>query len=88
MFLEKTCHTRDVMEIAGPMGGFATRILSGARKVLAGDVAGWVLEMLPTAVRNAGKGVDMATTGIDRDAKGYKVLDTNTLEAAVKSIGF
>ena len=30
----------------------------------------------------------MATTGMYRDAKGYKVLDTNTLEAALKSIGF
>jgi len=30
----------------------------------------------------------MAATGMYRDAKGYKVLDTNTLEAALKSIGF
>lgn len=88
VLLEKTSHTRDVMEIAGPMGDFATRILSGTRKVLTGDVAGGVLEVSPTAVRNAAKGVDMATTGMYRDAKGYKVLDTNTLEAALKSIGF
>lgn len=88
VLLEKASHTRDVMEIAGPMGDFATRILSGTRKVLTGDVAGGALEVSPTAVRNAAKGVDMATTGMYRDAKGYKVLDTNTLEAALKSIGF
>lgn len=88
VFLEKTSHTRDVMEIAGPMGDFATRILSGTRKALTGDIGGAALEVSPTAVRNAAKGVDMATTGMYRDAKGYKVLDTNTLEAALKSIGF
>lgn len=88
VLLEKTSHTRDVMEIAGPMGDFATRILAGTRKVLTGDVEGGVLEVSPTAVRNAAKGVDMATTGMYRDAKGYEVLDTNTLEAALKSIGF
>lgn len=88
VLLEKTSHTRDVMEIAGPMGDFATRVLSGTRKVLTGDVGAGLLEVSPTAVRNAAKGVDMAATGMYRDAKGYKVLDTNTLEAALKSIGF
>ncbi|MBB6559573.1 N12 class adenine-specific DNA methylase [Acidovorax soli] len=88
VLLEKASHTRDVMEIAGPMGDFATRVLSGTRKVLTGDVGAGLLEVSPTAIRNAAKGVDMAATGMYRDAKGYKVLDTNTLEAALKSIGF
>ncbi|UYM64609.1 PLxRFG domain-containing protein [Pseudomonas aeruginosa] len=30
----------------------------------------------------------MLATGMYRDTKGYKVLDTNTLEAAMKMIGF
>lgn len=47
-----------------------------------------MLEVSPTAVGNAAKGVDRAVTGMYRDAKGHKVLDTNTLEAALKSIGF
>jgi hypothetical protein len=79
---------RDVLEIAGPAGDFASRILSGGRSVLTGDVGAGLLEMSPAAVRNAAKGADMAATGMYRDAKGYKVLDTNTLEAALKSIGF
>lgn len=88
LLLEKTSHARDVLEIAGPAGDFAGRILSGGRSVLTGDVGAGLLEMSPAAVRNAAKGADMAATSMYRDAKGYKVLDTNTLEAALKSIGF
>ncbi|BEP54548.1 hypothetical protein GmRootV118_17920 [Variovorax sp. V118] len=88
LLLEKTSHARDVLEIAGPAGDFASRILSGGRSVLTGDVGAGVLEMSPAAVRNAAKGADMAATGMYRDAKGYKVLDTNALEAAMKAIGF
>ncbi|WP_295986299.1 PLxRFG domain-containing protein [uncultured Variovorax sp.] len=85
---QKTSHTRDVLEIAGPAGDFASRIFSGALNVAKGNVGAGALEVAPTAVRNAAKGVDMATTGMYRDAKGYKVLDTNHLEAALKAIGF
>lgn len=88
LLLEKTSHARDLLEIAGPAGDFASRILSGGRSMLTGDVGAGLLEMSPAAVRNAAKGVDMAATGMYRDAKGYKVLDTNTLEAALKGIGF
>ncbi|WPG35296.1 PLxRFG domain-containing protein [Variovorax sp. EBFNA2] len=88
LLLEKTSHARDVLEIAGPAGDFASRILSGGRSVLTGDVGAGVLEMSPAAVRNAAKGADMAATGMYRDAKGYKVLDTGALEAAMKGIGF
>ncbi|HFH4229074.1 PLxRFG domain-containing protein [Pseudomonas aeruginosa] len=88
LLTEKTSHTRDVLEIAGPMGDFASRLASGTRKVLGGDIGSGILEMSPGAVRNAAKGVDMLATGMYRDAKGYKVLDTNVLEAAMKSIGF
>ncbi|NVM91063.1 N12 class adenine-specific DNA methylase [Variovorax sp. SG517] len=88
LLLEKTSHARDLLEIAGPAGDFVSRILSGGRSVLTGDVGAGLLEMSPAAVRNAAKGADMAATGMYRDAKGYKVLDTNTLEAALKTIGF
>jgi hypothetical protein len=88
LLLEKTSHARDLLEIAGPAGDFASRILSGGRSMLTGDLGAGLLEMSPAAVRNAAKGVDMAATGMYRDAKGYKVLDTNTLEAALKGIGF
>lgn len=85
---EKTSHARDILEIAGPAGDFASRILSGGKNLLTGNVGAGLLEISPAAVRNAAKGADMAATGMYRDAKGYKVLDTNLLEAALKSIGF
>jgi len=85
---QKTSHTRDVLEIVGPAGDFASRIFSGALNVAKGNVGAGALEVAPTAVRNAAKGVDMAATGMYRDAKGYKVLETNHLEAALKAIGF
>ncbi|WP_398493364.1 PLxRFG domain-containing protein [Variovorax sp.] len=85
---QKTSHTRDVLEIAGPAGDFASRIFSGALNVAKGNIGAGALEVAPTAVRNAAKGVDMAATGMYRDAKGYKVLETNHLEAALKAIGF
>ncbi|MDG9927396.1 MULTISPECIES: PLxRFG domain-containing protein [unclassified Pseudomonas] len=85
---ERTDHTRDVLEIAGPAGDMASRFVSGGRKILGGDIGSGLLEMSPTAVRNAAKGVDMAATGMYRDTKGYKVLETSHLEAAMKAIGF
>lgn len=85
---ERTDHTRDVLEIAGPAGDMASRFVSGGRKILGGDIGAGLLEMSPTAVRNAAKGVDMAATGMYRDTKGYKVLETSHLEAAMKAIGF
>lgn len=85
---ESNDHTRDVLEIVGPAGDFARRLLTGTRKLTGGDISGGLLEAAPTAVRNVAKGVDMAATGMYRDSKGYKVLDTNTMEAALKAVGF
>jgi len=84
----KSSHTSDMLEIVGPAGDLTKRAFEGAGKLLQGDVAGAALQVAPTAVRNAAKGVDMAVTGMYRDAKGYKVLDTNFLEAALKAVGF
>jgi len=84
----KTDHTRDVLELVGPVGDFAGRVFSGVGKALTGDVAGGMLEASPLAVRNAAKGIDMAASGMYKDQKGYKVLDTNPLEAGLKFVGF
>ena len=46
------------------------------------------MEIAPQAVRNAAKGVDMGIHGMYRDAKGYKVIDTDGFEAGAKAIGF
>jgi hypothetical protein len=88
LLLTKPNRERDLLEIAGPAGDLVARGFAGARKVLTGDLGGAALEVSPTAVRNAAKGIDMATSGMYKDAKGYKVLDTTLPEAAAKFIGF
>ncbi|EFI61336.1 MULTISPECIES: PLxRFG domain-containing protein [Comamonas] len=95
LFLEKPNRERDMTEIIGPAGDLVARGFSGARDVIKGVVNGdaatagkGVLEWAPTAVRNLAKGLDMVATGMYRDTKGYKVIDTTLAEAAAKAIGF
>ena len=88
LLLTKQNRERDVMELAGPAGDLVARGFTGGRKLLTGDVGGAALELSPSAVRNVAKGIDMAASGIYKDAKGYKVLDTTLTEAAAKFIGF
>src|SRR5690606_33795164 len=85
LFQERTSHTRDVLDTAGPAGYFARCIVTCGHQVLVRDIGAGLLEMSPVAVRNLAKGVDMAATGMYRDTKGYKVLETNHLEAAAKA---
>jgi hypothetical protein len=42
----------------------------------------------PVAIANMRKGVDMLDSGMYKDAKGYKVMDTTTGEALAKIAGF
>lgn len=86
--LSKQSRERDLMELAGPAGDLVTRGFTGLRKLLTGDIAGAAVEVSPTAVRNALKGADMAASGIYKDTKGYKVIDTTLAEAASKFLGF
>jgi len=88
LLLTKQNRERDLLEIAGPAGDLVARGFTGARKLLTGDAAGAALEVAPTAVRNAAKGADMAASGIYKDAKGYKVIDTTLDEALAKAVGF
>ncbi|MBD9406299.1 PLxRFG domain-containing protein [Acidovorax sp. ACV02] len=88
LLLAKQNRERDLLEVAGPAGDLVARGFTGARKLLTGDVAGAALEVSPAAVRNAAKGIDMGTSGIYKDAKGYKVIDTTLDEAIAKAIGF
>lgn len=85
---KKTDYSRDLGEFAGPAGDFAKRIFQGAGKVLGGDVGEGVLSVAPVAARNFWKAKDMWTTGMYRDDKGRKVIDTDGYEAFAKAIGF
>ena len=88
LFLTKQGHERDLLEVVGPAGDLIGRGFTGAKKALTGDLAGAALEISPLAVRNAAKGADMAASGIYKDTKGYKVIDTTLDEAIAKAIGF
>ncbi|KQO12520.1 hypothetical protein ASF11_15915 [Acidovorax sp. Leaf76] len=88
LLLTKQSRERDLLEVVGPAGDLVARGFTGARKALTGDVGGAALEVSPAAVRNAVKGIDMATSGIYKDTKGYKVIDTTLDEAIYKAIGF
>lgn len=88
LLMDSSSHAKDVMEIIGPAGDFTGRVVSGAKSIVGGDIGGGLLEMSPLAIRNAAKGADMASTGSYRDARGYKVLDSTPLEAALKAAGF
>jgi len=84
----QTDKSRDLLELVGPAGDFAKRIFNAAGMALGGSVGSAALEASPGAVRNAVKGVDMATSGMYKDGRGYKVIDTNLGEALSKFIGF
>ncbi|GDY37224.1 hypothetical protein ACINB_31160 [Acidovorax sp. NB1] len=88
LLLSKQSRERDLLEVAGPAGDLVARGFTGARKLLTGNVGGAALEVSPAAVRNWAKGIDMGFSGIYKDAKGYKVLDTTLAEAAAKFFGF
>lgn len=88
LLLTKQSRERDLLEVAGPAGDLVMRGFTAGRKVLTGDVAGAALEVSPTAVRNAFKGADMAASGLYKDTKGYKVIDTTLSEAIAKAAGF
>ena len=71
------------------MATVVLELLHAREQVQSGDApARHPLVSIGLAVRNAIQGTDMAQTGMYRDARGYKVLDTTLGEAAAKAIGF
>ena len=88
LFMEKRDYTRDAMEIAGPAGDFITRVGQGLNDLSHGNPIEAALAVAPKAVSNAVKGADMLDTGMYRDTRGRKVIDTSTSEAISKLIGF
>lgn len=88
MFQKKTDISRDLLEIAGPAGDFAKRTLQAGEQAAKGEIAQAANTISPVASRNLAKALDMATTGMYRDDRGYKVIDTTPGEAVAKAIGF
>lgn len=88
LLTRKVDHTADYKELAGPMGDFFGRSVEGGSKLLQGDIPGAARSVAPKAVDNWVKSSDMMKTGMYRDTKGNKVVDTATSDAIVKFIGF
>ncbi|MET3512725.1 DNA repair protein RadC [Pseudacidovorax sp. 1753] len=88
MLLTKQDHSTDMLELAGPAGDLLKRGFTAAGQALKGDLGGAALSVAPTAVTNAVKGADMLASGMYKDRKGYKVIDTTVDEALAKAIGF
>lgn len=95
LLLTKQSRERDLLEVVGPAGDLVSRGFAAGRELVVGvmnldpSAAGRAaLEVSPTAVRNAVKGLDMAASGMYKDTKGYKVIDTTLAEAVAKAVGF
>lgn len=88
LLLKKKDHTSDFTEVLGPAGDLAKRTFQAGDLLLSGNVKEAALTIAPKAIGNLEKGVDMAATGLYRDARGYKVDDATTGEAIGKAIGF
>ncbi len=71
----------DVLEIAGPAGGAAKKMLEAGDKLNP-------LAAAPKAIADAAKAVEMFSTGEYRDSRGRKVDDVDALDAFMKAIGF
>jgi hypothetical protein len=88
LLLKKSDHTRDLMEFAGPGGDFAKRAFNATGQALSGNVGEAITTVAPNAARNVVKALDMVDTGMYRDTKGNKVIETTPGEALMKGLGF
>ena len=73
--------TSEVMEIAGPVGAMAKKMLDAVDQ---NDPS----RAFPAAMANAYKALDMIQTGQYRDSKDKRVQDVDAMDAAMKLIGF
>jgi hypothetical protein len=64
---------REALQILGPAGGVVQDAMKG--------------EFMPVALRNLRQSIDMFQTGMYRDDKGRKIVDTTAADALWKSIG-
>ena len=88
LLVRKNDHTSDMKELAGPIADLISRGFESAGMVGEGRIKDAAVNMAPVAIRNIDKSVDMLQTGMYRDAKDRKVIETDTTDAIAKLIGF
>lgn len=80
--------SREVAEVFGPAAGLVSQIGEAYDAAAEGNWGKAAQNLSPTAVKNAAAGVSMAVKGYATDTKGRKVIETDGVDAAFKSIGF
>ena len=88
VFMPKASHANDLLEFGGPAAGMLKRFGEAVGHLSTGNVFEAAMAASPVAIANMRKGVDMLDSGMYKDAKGYKVMDTTTGEALAKIAGF
>jgi hypothetical protein len=85
---KKEDHSRDVLEVAGPAGDLVQRVGKGIGALADADPFAAGRHVVPVAMTNVIKAVEMASTGQYKDTRGKKVIDVTGGDAMVKAIGF
>ncbi len=84
----ETNRLRDIQEMVGPIGGVAEAVGESADALAQGKAGKAAEALLPNALKNFIKGIEMAQTGEYRDRQGRKVMDTTYTDALAKAAGF
>ena len=79
--------SRDVLEFFGPAGSQARSVVDAVSAAQEGNPGAVAKSMLPLAIQNALKAVDMASTGFYHDTRGRRVIDVDAYDTAIKGIG-
>jgi hypothetical protein len=80
-------HMADALEVLGPAGGFMRDTVNKTwLPTTAAELSNSAFT--PVAIRNLAKSADMFQTGMYRDTKGRKVIDTTAADAIWKAVGF
>ena len=80
---------REVAEVFGAPGAYFMNLVKAGDAVGGGEgVMGAIRPILPKAIADIYKAVDMVQTGEYRDTRGRKVVDVSGFDAFIKSIGF
>lgn len=78
---------REVTDVFGPAAGLLGQIGDAYDAKVEGNTGKALQNLAPKAVKDALAGAEMATKGYATDTKGRKVVETDGLDAALKSIG-
>lgn len=80
--------SRDLLELAGPAGSLGKQAIDAGTKALHGEFVEAGKAVLPLALANVAKALEIWQTGEYRDQKGRRVLDADAADGVMKFMGF